>query len=91
MTHQVVDGAFRPEHTDKPRHIVGDRVIFTVEPPGKTACFAQTGLKMPFGNAAPASPRKVVQFCGQIDGVRGYVTERDGKVHVILTKRELKP
>ena len=100
MTFEVVDGTFKPTGTDKPRHIVGARAVLTVElaasggPPAKTACFAQTGLKFPVGGdgkTCGVRPRRMVMFCGEVDGVRCYVHEREGKTHVILTRRELKP
>ena len=84
MTHQVVNGSFTPETTTEERHIIGDLVDLTVHPNGKTCCRVDNGIKWPGG-------RKVSIYVGEIDGVRAYVHERDGKVHVILTRGEIKP
>ena len=84
MTHHVVNGAFTAEKTDEDRHVVGDLATLTVKPDGKTCCRVDNGIKWPGG-------RKVSLYMGEIDGVRAYVHERDGRIYVILTRGEIKP
>lgn len=84
MSHQVVNGALAPARTDQDRHVVGELAVLTVKPDGKTACRVDNGIKWPGG-------RKVSLYIGEIDGVRAYVHERVGKVHVLLTRETVKP
>lgn len=84
MGHQVVNGAFTPEKTDQDRHVLGDLAVLTVKGDGATACRVDNGIKWPGG-------RRVSVFVGEIDGVRAFVHEREGRVHVVLTRGEVKP
>lgn len=84
MTHQVVNGAFIAEETNEERHVIGDLVSLTVRPGGKTACRVDNGIKWPGG-------RKVSLYVGELDGVKCYVSEALGKVHVILTRDRIRP
>lgn len=89
MTFEIVNGALAPEHTEEARHAVAERVHFTVEPFGQTSLKARNGIKMAMGKQAVSG--KVVLFEGMIGDVRTYVTEKDGKVHVIMTRNEMLP
>lgn len=84
MTHTVEHGAFTPEKTDQERRVIGDLATLTVRPNGKTACRVDNGIKWPGG-------RKVSLYVGEIDGVRCYVSEANGRVHVILTRDRIRP
>jgi len=84
MTHQVVNGSFDARPALEDRHVIGDLAVLTVKPDGATLCRVDNGIKWPGG-------RKVSIYVGEIDGVRAYVHEREGKVHVILTRGEIKP
>ena len=84
MAHQVINGAFTAEAASEERHVIGDLAVLTVRPDGRTACRVDNGVKWPGG-------RKVSIFVGEIDGVRAYVHERGGRIHVILTRGEIKP
>lgn len=90
---QVVNGAFRATPASRERHVIAERVVLTVYPDGRTACFARSGHKFPIGgdHGRVVPPRKVTMFVGEIDGVRAYVCERNGKMHVILTRQSLEP
>lgn len=84
MTHSVVHGAFAAERTTQDRHVLGERAVLTVKPDGKTACRVDNGIKWPGG-------RRVSVYVGEIDGVRAYVHEREGRIHVVMTRGEIKP
>ena len=85
MTHHVENGAFKIEDPKgKDRFVFSDHCILTVKPDGKTCCRVDNGIKWPGG-------RKVALYVGEIDGVRCYATEREGKIHIILTRGVIKP
>lgn len=84
MTHSVVHGAFAAERTTQDRHVLGELAVLTVKPDGRTACRVDNGIKWPGG-------RRVSVYVGEIDGVRAYVHEREGRIHVVMTRGEIKP
>lgn len=95
---RVSNGAIDAERTDDPRSIVArslpfQDIEFTVEPFGKTGLKAVNGLKMVIARneGDPPVKRRVTVFRGEMDGVKTFVTERDGKLHVIMTRNEIKP
>jgi hypothetical protein len=81
LTHKVVNGALTPGNTKASRQVIGDRVMLDVDPGmrAKTACFVRSGIKWPGG-------RKVHVFNGEIDGVVVTVCEKEGQVHVLMSK-----
>ncbi len=83
MSHQVVNGAKPAADTSEERSVIGERAILTVHP-GNTACYVDNGIKWPGG-------RRVAIYKGEMDGVKVAVTEREGIVHVFLTKNEIIP
>lgn len=90
MTHEVINGAFKKERTKEDRHIVSPEIVMTVKPDGHTACFVRNGKKLPMGSDSPAvTNRHVKLFVGEIDGVRGYATLKDGRVHITMSRANM--
>lgn len=82
--HAVINGSFEAIETNEPRSIVSSAMDLIVQPEGKTAAFARTGLKIP-------DARKVVAFVGEMDGVRVYATrETNGKIYIVMTRQDMK-
>lgn len=90
MTHEVINGAFEAERTSEDRHIISPEVVMTVKPEGRTACFVRNGKKLPMGADSKANlERHVKLFVGEMDGVRAYATEKDGRVHITMTRANM--
>lgn len=92
MTHEVINGATidAPARTDEDRHVISPGVVLTVKPDGRTACMVRNGKKILMGSGHPPdTQRSVSLFVGEIDGVRTWVAQRDGKVFITMTRANM--
>ncbi len=78
----TVNGAFAATHASAERQGRTARLQLTVRPDGATALFKRSGIKWPGG-------RRVETLVGELDGVRVYLSERDGRAHAVLTRAEV--
>lgn len=64
----------------------GPRVGMTVAS-GESRIFKRRAMR-PF---AQGGARHECMLVGELDGVRAYVVEREGQVHIVLTRQDLMP
>ena len=90
-THSVENGAFKPERTKDPRHLTSDGVSITVMPQGRTSLFARTYIRYPMGAPRPELQRREVFYAACMNGVNVYVTEKDGRAHIVIRRDQALP
>ena len=64
----------------------GMRVGMTMQA-GESRIFKRRAMR-PF---AQGGSRQECMLVGELDGVRTYVVERDGQVHIVITREDLMP
>ena len=78
----------RTEGDDGSLSLVNDRVVLAVLPDGDIEAFKRNAFKNVGGGPLAY---KEIWAVGGIDGVRCYVSDRDGVVKIVLTRQDLYP
>ena len=69
-------------------HTSNSIVLFQAAPNSKTTIFRRRAIKKDMSTGEATQFESVV---AELDGVRAYVTEKDGKTIVILSKEDIYP
>ena len=70
------------------QHATNGRVSLTLQPEGAAGRLRKRNA---IKNAGTPRARREQWLYGELEGVRCYVRDEDGKVHIVMTKQDLYP